>query len=209
MGPATEMPMFPLGTVLVPTMVLPLRVFEERYRQMVAECLDATPEIGVVLIERGSEVGGGDVRTDVGTVARIVEAQGDRDSGYRIATVGIRRIRVEHWLPDAPYPRALVRDWPDDDDDPDDAARALDEVLPRLRRALALQAELGEPAPPVDVEVSPEPAVASHQVGVLAPLGPFDRQTLLQAAGPVERLGTAATLLDDVIELLQARLSTP
>lgn len=206
----TELPMFPLGTVLVPSMLLPLNVFEERYRWMVADCLDGVPELGVVLIERGSEVGGGDVRTDVGTVARILEAQGDRDSGYRIAAVGVRRIRVERWLPDDPHPRAVVTDWPDDPPRADeDIEAALEPVLVLLRRGLALQAELDVPGPPVDVEVSPDPTLASHQVTALAPLGPLDRQVLLRAAGPMERLATARTLLDDAVELLQARLAAP
>ena len=65
--------MFPLGKVLVPGEVLPLHVFEPRYRQLVVDLLaadDRPPEFGVVLIERGWEVGGGDARTDIGTVAR-------------------------------------------------------------------------------------------------------------------------------------------
>ena len=65
--------MFPLGTVLFPGAVLPLHVFEPRYRALVRDCLAGDREFGVVLIERGSEVGGGDVRVEVGTVARIVQ----------------------------------------------------------------------------------------------------------------------------------------
>ena len=65
--------MFPLGTVLLPGAVLPLHVFEPRYRALVADCLAGEQEFGVVLIERGSEVGGVDVRRDIATVARIVE----------------------------------------------------------------------------------------------------------------------------------------
>ena len=67
-------------------------------------------EFGVVLIERGSEVGGGDTRFDIGTVARVVRAQELPDGGYALATVGIRRIRVMRWLPDDPYPLAEVVD---------------------------------------------------------------------------------------------------
>ncbi|MEY2464632.1 MAG: ATP-dependent Lon protease, partial [Acidimicrobiaceae bacterium] len=67
----SELPMFPLGTVLFPSVFLPLHVFEPRYREMTRHCLDTQREFGVVLIERGSEVGGDDVRTQVGTVARI------------------------------------------------------------------------------------------------------------------------------------------
>ena len=84
--PRYLLPMFPLGSVLVPGAVLPLHVFEPRYRALVRSCLDSgEPEFGVVLIERGSEVGGGDVRFDVGTLARIVQA-GRFDDG-RLAVV--------------------------------------------------------------------------------------------------------------------------
>jgi Lon protease-like protein len=65
------LPMFPLGTVLLPGGVMPLHVFEPRYRQMIKDCMASDAEFGVTLIERGSEVGGGDVRSEVGTVARI------------------------------------------------------------------------------------------------------------------------------------------
>ena len=68
--------MFPLGTVLLPGGVLPLQVFEPRYRQMVRDLLaddSRPPEFGVVMIERGSEVGGGDARSTVGTLAQIAD----------------------------------------------------------------------------------------------------------------------------------------
>ena len=71
---ALPMPMFPLGTVLFPHMGLPLHVFEARYQALTRDCLDGNGEFGVVLIERGSEVGGGDTRFGVGTVALIAEA---------------------------------------------------------------------------------------------------------------------------------------
>src|SRR3954471_6137726 len=102
--------MFPLGTVLFPHALLPLRVFEPRYRLMTERVLRGDGEFGVVLIERGSEVGGGDTRFDDGTVARIVRAQQLPDGGYALATVGLRRIRVVRWLPDDPYPLAEVTD---------------------------------------------------------------------------------------------------
>ena len=66
--------MFPLGAILFPYNVLPLRVFEPRYRMLTHDCLEGNKEFGVVLIERGFEVGGGDDRFGLGTVARIVQA---------------------------------------------------------------------------------------------------------------------------------------
>jgi len=206
--------MFPLGTVLVPGMVLPLHVFEPRYQQLVQDCLAAPePEFGVVLIERGSEVGGGDVRTDVGTVARILRA--DRLSGGRVAlaTAGVRRLRVARWLDDDPYPRAEVEDWPDGDDDPATTAAAREalapggEVVALLRRGAALLTELGEASVPVDVALADDPVLASYQAIAVAPLGVLDRQALLAAPTAGARAARLAELLPGALELLEARLA--
>src|SRR3954467_3772112 len=102
------MPMFPLGTVLFPHATLPLHLFEDRYRALAETCLQGDGRFGVVLIERGKEVGGGDSRFSVGTVARIVEAARTPDGRYLLATVGGERLRVRRWLDDAPYPRAEI-----------------------------------------------------------------------------------------------------
>ncbi len=200
--------MFPLGTVLVPGMVLPLHVFEPRYRQLVRDCLAGTPEFGVVLISRGSEVGGGDVRTDVGTVARLVEAAEAPDGRFALRSVGTRRIRVAEWVEDDPYPRAEVEDWPEEPDHPDaDPAATCAAAVVLLRRTLGLQAELGEPAPPATIAVDADPTVASFQVAALAPVGPLDRQALLSEPGTVARLERSATLLADAVEVLEGRLA--
>src|SRR5690606_24236226 len=124
-----------------------------RYRQMTVECIEREIEFGVVLIERGSEVGGGDLRTDIGTLARIVQAQPFPDGRWALAAVGTRRIVVREWLHDDPYPRAIVESFPDREPGPDIAAR-LDEVVPLLRTVLARKAELGERAAPATTELS-------------------------------------------------------
>src|SRR5690606_29131778 len=96
---------------------------------------------GVVLIERGSEVGGEDVRTEVGTVARLIQAQRFDDGRWALVAVGQRRCRVVEWLPDDPYPRARIVDWPDPDEEVPDELRG--ETVGSLRRVLALASELG------------------------------------------------------------------
>jgi uncharacterized protein len=205
-------PMFPLGTVLVPGMLLPLHVFEPRYRALVRDCLAGEPEFGVVLIERGSEVGGGEVRTDVGTMARILQVEEMPDGRFALAVVGDRRVRVTAWLEDDPYPRADVEDWPDDPDGAAeaDAARAAlapgGDVTALLRRASALLAELGEAAAPVDLVLADDPGIASFQAVAVAPLGPADRQALLIVASAAERTVRLRALLPGAIELLAARL---
>ncbi len=200
--------MFPLGSVLLPTMVLPLHVFEPRYRALVRHCLadDVEPEFGVVLIARGSEVGGDDVRTNVGTVARIVEVGELPDGRFVLATVGTRRIRVEEWLPDDPWPRALVSDLLDDVPAGEASAELWVGVRTVLRRVLGLATELGEEVAPLTTELSDDPAVGSFQAAALAPLGPVDRQATLPVTDVDERLVLVEQLLRDQEELLEARL---
>lgn len=203
------MPMFPLGMVLLPTMVVPIHVFEPRYRQMTKDCMDGDREFGVVLIERGSEVGGGDTRTDAGTVARIVDAQEFPDGRWGLVAGGIRRIRVSQWLEDDPYPQAEVQDWPDADlglDEGDEMATGIPPVVAAWRRVLALQSELGAPGPPATFEVSDDPSTAVWQLASLSPLGPLDRQRLLTAENSAHRLGLLAEFLADAEEVIRARI---
>jgi uncharacterized protein len=197
-------PMFPLGTVLVPGMVLPLQIFEPRYRQMLDDCMGGERSFGVVLIERGSEVGGGDVRTDVGTLATIARAEPSDDGRWAVLAVGVRRIRVDRWLPDDPYPQAETTDWPDE---VGDAPAAPDDLVPLLRRAGALARELGMPGAPLDLELTDDPVTASYQATLAAPLGPADRQRLLAAPTLADRWPLLAQLVADQIELLQAELA--
>jgi Lon protease-like protein len=202
------LPMFPLGSVLVPSAGLPLHVFEQRYRTMVHDCMAGDREFGVVLIARGSEVGGADVRTDVGTVARIIESAELPDGRWALVAVGVRRILVARWLEDDPYPRAVVDDWPDPEPGPDHPAM-LAEVVALLRRALALAAEAGDDAAPATIELSDDPVLAGYQGAAVAPIGPLDRQRLLAAPSPDERLTALGALLREEIEVLGLRLGSP
>lgn len=200
------LPMFPLGTVLFPHEVLPLHVFEPRYQALVQDCLDTGHEFGVVLIERGSEVGGGDTRFGVGTVARLAEAArlpGDR---WMLLAVGGRRIRVTTWLPDDPYPLALVEPRADTPL-PVAVTVALDDAARAVRRALSLKVELREAAPPLRMDLHHDPDVALWQLAAAAPLTPVDKQRLLETDDAGERLRLLTTLATDAGDVLAYRLS--
>lgn len=199
------LPMFPLGSVLVPHALLPLHVFEPRYRELLADVLDGDGEFGVVLIERGHEVGGDDVRGDLGTVARVIQAERFDDGRAAVVAAGTHRFRVERWLPDDPYPRAEVTELDDGVPGPD-AHELVDEVRVRLRRLLARAAELGDDVAPVTADISDDPTVASYHATALAPLGPYDTQRLLAIDDPEERLAALLSAFDDVDEDLQLRL---
>jgi len=195
------MPMFPLGTVLFPHALLPLRVFEPRYRLMTERVLKAEREFGVVLIERGSEVGGGDARFDVGTVAQIVRAQPLGDGGYLLATVGIRRLHVVRWLPDDPYPQAEVVDLPEAGPERV-ASTARERARGALDEVCAIYRERDPRVPPVP-PVADDAAQASYELAALAPIGPLDAQRLLETADASERLLRLTELLEDHARMLR------
>ena len=198
--------MFPLGTVLFPHMVLPLHVFEPRYRTMLEDVLAGDGEFGVVLISRGHEVGGGDLRSDVGTVARIVRAEQLDEDRWLVIAVGTERIRVERWLPDAPYPRAEVVPLPEEHGE--GAAKEVFAGLePRLRRVLALQAELGQDNVPATFEVAEDDEVVCWQAAVLSPLTAFDAQHVLRIDSCPQRLAVVEELLADTEEALRLELA--
>lgn len=197
--------MFPLGAVLFPSMVLPLHVFEPRYRALARDCLEGDRRFGVVLIERGSEVGGGDVRFSVGTAAQIVEAAELPDGRFALGTVGVQRVRVVSWLDDDPYPRAEVEVWADPP--PTDMLGAThQENVVLLRRVLAMKAELGELAAPATIELSTDVVLAGYQAAAIAPLGPADQQVLLEAPSPDARAADLALMLAEQEEVLTFRL---
>ena len=162
------MPMFPLGLVLVPGGILPLHVFEPRYRQMVIDCLreDGEPEFGQALITHGREAGGGDERAMVGTIARMLQVDALDDGRYTLIAVGTRRIAVNAWLPDDPYPIADVDEWPDDDPDAAGLDEAVRQAHDRVRATLALAAEVeGQAIDTSDTAVSDDPLVATLSPG--------------------------------------------
>jgi Lon protease-like protein len=198
--------MFPLGSVLFPHAELPLHVFEPRYRALAEACLAGDGEFGVVLIERGSEVGGGDTRFSIGTVARIVAAGRLPDGRYLLATVGTRRLRVRTWLPEDPFPRAEVELLAETDAQPE-AHDTRAEVERMLKRVLAMAAELGESPQAVGVELDDDPVQAGFQAAAAAPIGPLDAQRLLELDDPAERLAQLRGLLAEQAELLELRLS--
>ncbi|GEM_PF-2624715 len=143
--------MFPLEQTVLPSAVVPLHIFEERYRALARHvaALDE-PEFGTTMIERGREVGGDDLRSEVGVVARIVGSQELPDGRWGIVAIATRRIRVDRWLRDDPYPRARVTDWPDSDADIDperiDQLRALLKRISDAARQIAPGRGIDEPA---------------------------------------------------------------
>jgi uncharacterized protein len=196
--------MFPLSSVLFPYAPLALHVFEPRYRSLVADCLAGDGRFGVVLITRGSEVGGGDHRVGVGTVASIDRAEPLGDGRWFLEAHGLDLLRVARWTEEAPYPRALVEDVATEPTRDGDALRRAETEVRRVRGLLS---ELGDvPAVPGSMALGDTPDVVAWRLCALAPVNAFDRQRLLEAPGPDERLALLVDLVravgDDVGRML-------
>jgi Lon protease-like protein len=157
----------------------------------------------------------------VGTVAQMLQVDALDENRYALVAVGTRRIRINAWLPDDPYPIADVDDWPDEDPDAPGLAVEVAASHARVRAARALAARVAEqsdatmgggdvggvPVGSHDDEISDDPLLATYHLATLAPIGPADRFRLLAAPGPARRLDLLDEILDDVEAMLKFRLS--
>jgi Lon protease-like protein len=206
--------MFPLQSAFLPGEDLPLQIFEPRYAELVRDCMrDNNPRFGVVLISQGREVGGGDVRCDVGTVARITECVDLAGSGrFMLRCRTGERIRVCDWLPDDPYPRAMVQAWPDEPGEPvtaDQLEELEDRVMALFERIAAARnvslpdraVLLGSDADTVD------PGLRLYALASRVPIGPADRYSVLAAPSAAERLAALSDAVDSVAAVIEFQLS--
>ncbi|MEE2033608.1 LON peptidase substrate-binding domain-containing protein [Rhodococcus chondri] len=201
------LPMFPLGTALLPGSDLPLQVFEPRYQELVRDCMAAPdgPRFGVVLIARGHEVGGGEQRHDVGTVARIIVDNELGGGRHALECIAEERIRVIEWLPDDPYPRAEVEPWPDTGSEAVDLS-PLTVHLGRLYGVLDRLTEGRAPSPPPMTELPEDAGARLFALARYVPMGDADRYAVLAAPGPVERLHVLIESISTAIDLAEWRL---
>jgi Lon protease-like protein len=192
---ATRLPLFPLGTVLVPGLVLPLHIFEQRYRLLV-EALVSLPDgasrhFGVVAIRSGQEVGEGGPTAlhAVGCVAELREVTPYSDGRFDIVTVGESRFRVLGIDKDAgtPYLTGVVEliDEPDGEGDLEALTDRVIEQFAEYRAALE-----------VDVtELPDDPRVVSYLVAAAVILDLPERQKLLEEPTTSDRLTAEITLI--------------
>jgi len=206
-------PMFPLETVLLPDDDLPLRIFEPRYSQLVTDCLDAAdPVFGVVLIAAGREVGGGDERCDVGTMARIVEHREHGGGRYTLRCRVGERIRVREWLSDDPYPRAIIHPWADEAGEAvtDGQIGELEDRVMALFERIA--AARGAQLPPRDmlfagVALAEDAGKKLYALATRVPMGPADRYGVLAAPSAAARRQALSEAVDTLSAMIDFQLS--
>jgi len=202
----TVMPMFPLSTVLLPGMPLSLRIFEERYLKLLGDLIsEENPEFGVVLIERGPEVGGGEKRLPIGTIASVIDI-GTLDQFYGLESVGSQRFRVNAWLPDDPYPMADIDFLPDLIWD-DSLMPARIHLESQVRKLLAFASEFGDLQYGADTELSDDPMDACWQLAGVLPVGQLDQIDLLNSQSADELISRTYEIVTTLDKTLQEMMS--
>jgi hypothetical protein len=186
----SEIPLFPLNTVLFPGGPLPLRIFEPRYVDMVRHCMREGSAFGVVLIRAGGEVGEVARTAEVGTTARIVDFSQLPDGLLGISCLGERRFRIlRRWRQADGLNQAAVEWLPDAAPEP--LGAELGFLSDLLRRVLP---ELGEIYANVPKRFDDAGWVGARLTEIL-PLSLPDKQALLEIDDPGVRLAQLAPLI--------------
>ncbi len=201
-------PMFPLGSVLVPGMVMPLQIFEPRYREMMQQCVANRTEFGVVLIARGSEVGGDETRYDMGCLAEVQKAVRFDDGRWQVICIGTSRIQVIDWVADDPYPLANLDPVIEQPPEADEIYR-IDGLVQLFRATLGVAVEMGLTTVPATIVLPAEPVSAVWKVCEFAPIGDQDRLKVLQTIGLGDRIKVLKGLIGDVSDQLKLELQQP
>lgn len=206
------MPLFPLGTVLFPGLLLPLHVFEERYRQLVHDLLDG-PEprrFGVIAIREGRETGvdGVSALYEVGCTATLRQVTELPDGRFDLVTVGTQRFRLLTLDGSRPYLKGEVEPLTEETGD-EKAAGSMVRAVQRKFRAY-LEALAGRGVTQVGTPRLPdEPVVLSYLVAASVIADLSDRQALLAEPDAAGRLATERALLSREIRMLRKLTSAP
>jgi Lon protease-like protein len=206
------LPLFPLGTVLFPGLLLPLHIFEDRYRQLVRDLL-AAPEprqFGVIAIRKGRETGVDGIQAlhEIGCTAALRQVKELEDGRYDVVTVGTRRFRLASLDDSKPYLQGQVDLLAEETGEQAAAAGAARVVRDAFRAYLNALAERGVTqisAP----ELPDDPVTLSYLVGASMIIELSDRQTLLAEPDALHRLAAERALLSRELTMLRTLTATP
>ncbi len=202
------LPMFPLSDLVLPGCSTLLHVFEPRYLRLVDDLRRGQGRLGAVLISHGSEVGGGDRRFRVGTLCRVDEITALRGGGFLAVLAGEERIVVRMWLPDDPYPLALVVQEPQSSDLEVGVERDLEDLETLVRRALWAGIEAGHSVSPATFSLPGPAPYLLYQLTQIAPISILDKQRVLEASDRETAEAILRAALDDVVSLFMRWMDT-
>jgi Lon protease-like protein len=202
--PDRQIPLFPLPLVLFPRCVLPLHIFEPRYRAMLADCLASDREFGVVALAAGRDerqIAQG----TVGCIAHVERAQALPDGRSNILVSGRARFELVSFVDHpAPYHVAMVREVHDIDPDIVSLDALAAETMALFGRVAAAARSLHDSATP-DPDLPQDPALLSFGIGHVLDFAMEEKQRLLASRSPSERLRQLTDLLAGWVDDVERR----
>jgi uncharacterized protein len=209
---STTLPLFPLGSVLYPGLVLPLHIFEDRYRQLVADLLGAPEpqEFGVIAIRYGRETGvdGVSALYETGCTAVLRQVEEYEDGRYDLITVGARRFTLVGLGEQAPYFSGDVEFLADEPGDEAEAGVLVPAVQRAFQAYLDVLSERGGAQITVP-ELPDEPLLLSYLVAAAVVVDVPIKQELLEEADAFRRLAAERRMLSRETKLLRSLTATP
>jgi Lon protease-like protein len=202
-----EMPLFPLNVVLFPGMMLPLHIFEPRYREMINRCIDEEIPFGIVLIQEGQEVGGGAIPHQIGTAARIQKVARAADGTMNITALGMQRFRILELDHSRSYLSAKVAQFPVVNGSTKAAEEMVHRVRPKIIEYVSLLSKASHTELKLD-RLPEDPTTLAFLVAIALQVGNEDKQALLAMPGVPEMLDRERYLLSYETLLLRYMVET-
>jgi Lon protease-like protein len=182
-----QFPLFPLGIVMLPSELVPLHIFEERYKLMIGECMDEEREFGIVWMAD-------DRLCDIGCAGRITQLlEKTEDGRMNILVQGTRPFRLLERIPDLPYPAGTIELVDDEEPEADEG------LLEEARDLYAALVERVTDRRPDDAELS---ALDAYGMAATIEFAPGPKQELLEQRSESARLRMVKEMLDETIKKL-------
>lgn len=201
-----ELPLFPLNAVLFPGMVLPLHIFEPRYRLMIKQCIEEEKPFGVVLVQPESVLGE-ERPHQVGTTARIMAAERLDDGRFNLLTEGGKRFRILEEHREQPYLSALVEEFCDTPTEPEAAEALYRKAGDLFRRYIRVMLAVAGKEQ-LRLELPDEAEGLSYLIGYCLDLSDVEKQHLLELTSTPERLRLEIEILKREEQILRRMLSS-
>jgi len=209
-GPQTfmEIPLFPLPLVLFPQVVIPLHIFEERYRLMINRCIEESAAFGIVLIPPGTSTESESTIRRVSVTARVIQFDRIEDGRINIMAAGEMRFRILEFTAARPYWTASVEFFEDDRESDEELQDSYNQVVHIYREIHRLAAQLrGLEFDIEEVKIPVSPATLTHMVSFVLDIDPEAKQALLEMTSIDGRLKTLTVHLEEAMQRLNAEIA--
>ena len=200
-----EIPIFPLPLVMFPHVIIPLHIFEERYRLMINNCIEAAETFGIVFIPAGNSEDETTIRR-VGVTAKVVQFDRLDDGRLNIMVAGEKRFQVRRFTGNSPFWKAEVEYFEDDQETGDELQESYEETVRLYREASKLAAKL-RGVELDEIRISESPELMSYMVSYVLGVEPEPKQELLEMTSTTGRLKSLAVYLEDTVQRLNGQIA--